>query len=252
MSLLFVVALSGLTAWTHPAQVTAQDAGFPYEVLPSTSDQQPPPQESDAARVKQTVRKYQVNIVYCYEAHRKEDPTLEGRVETRFTIQSGRVKQASIVENTTGSEALGDCMTDRIERWRFPVDVDGEFFYPFILILRTDSSVQLGTPALPAGVDPEAFSQALGYYRGRIAHCQWLQSQSSHPHSGRLELEWQVVDGRAQELRVALDTLDNPELTQCVVQRVREIPMPAGVQGRVLQPIEFAPRPPTPEPERRR
>lgn len=88
--------------------------------------------EGDPAKVKDVVNKYRGQVKYCYEQQLKANPSLEGRVEVEFTVGNGRVMSASVFVNTTGDQALGDCILGKIKRWRFPAELETDVSYPFI------------------------------------------------------------------------------------------------------------------------
>ncbi|MCB9761542.1 MAG: AgmX/PglI C-terminal domain-containing protein [Alphaproteobacteria bacterium] len=90
-------------------------------------------EEGDAGAVRKVVKKYSGQIKYCYESQLKSDPTLQGRVDVSFTVNKGRVVNASLFSNSTGNDALGKCIVGKVKLWRFPDDVQGEVVYPFIL-----------------------------------------------------------------------------------------------------------------------
>jgi hypothetical protein len=90
-------------------------------------------ESGDAAKVKSVVKKQSGQVKYCYESQLKANPTLAGRVEITFLVKAGRVTSAKAVSNSTGSDALGQCIVGKVKSWRFDEDVVGEFTYPFSL-----------------------------------------------------------------------------------------------------------------------
>ncbi|MEZ4235973.1 MAG: AgmX/PglI C-terminal domain-containing protein [Myxococcota bacterium] len=80
-----------------------------------------------------TIKQYAGQLRYCYESILKTDPTLEGRVEVRWTVQGGKVVGVPyVVANTTGSGELGECVVRKIRRWEFPPDAEGDMSFPFL------------------------------------------------------------------------------------------------------------------------
>ena len=49
-----------------------------------------------------------------------------------LNAKQGRVTSASVQQNTTGDEALGDCIAKKVVRWPFPTEFSGETVYPFV------------------------------------------------------------------------------------------------------------------------
>ena len=61
------------------------------------------------------------DIRQCYDAARKKQPTLEGRVEVRFTIdQTGRVTSSVVTGSTVKEHVLEKCIADAVGKWQFP------------------------------------------------------------------------------------------------------------------------------------
>lgn len=75
---------------------------------------------------------YRGQIKYCYDQRLKALPGLQGRVEVDFTVGRGRVLSAAVFLNSTGDQALADCIVGKIERWRFPAELETEVTYPFL------------------------------------------------------------------------------------------------------------------------
>lgn len=47
-------------------------------------------------------------------------------------VAGGEVEGLTIVLNTTRDDALGDCIKNKIRRWQFPEDVEGDVSWPFV------------------------------------------------------------------------------------------------------------------------
>ncbi len=92
--------------------------------------------ELDGRVVTARVRSYMAGIRRCYETELRHDPTLAGKVTTKFTIlESGTVTNVTTVLNTTGSAPLAQCVGGIIDRMRFrsgPVGGSVDFSYPFV------------------------------------------------------------------------------------------------------------------------
>ena len=90
----------------------------------------------DRDLIRRVIREHRREIRSCYESQLRTDPTLEGRVVVRFTISAdGSVASASIAESDVASDAVGECMANRVERWRFPETENGGLVrvsYPFV------------------------------------------------------------------------------------------------------------------------
>jgi TonB family protein len=89
----------------------------------------------DSDAISRVVRTRKRMVQDCYERELKRDPSLSGKIEIEFTIdESGRVSEAYVSRNQMGSDAVGDCITARIRRWRFPKPDGGSVTvnFPFI------------------------------------------------------------------------------------------------------------------------
>jgi hypothetical protein len=79
-----------------------------------------------------------VQIDKCYEraakATTRADP-LRGTIELNLTIlPSGDTSDVRVVENDTGSDELGGCLTALLRSWKFPSPgaESIEFLWPFV------------------------------------------------------------------------------------------------------------------------
>ena len=90
----------------------------------------------DSALVVQMIKTRIGAIRACYERELKRDPTLAGKVTIQFTIeQQGNVSGVKVTENSTGDGAVGQCVANAIQRFRFNPGPDGgsvTFSYPFV------------------------------------------------------------------------------------------------------------------------
>jgi TonB family protein len=89
----------------------------------------------DSAEIAKVVRRRKGAVKNCYERQLKRNPKLAGTVKIQFTIQqSGRIGQATVLQNTTGDSGLGTCIVSQIKRWRFRKPDGGSVTvaYPFV------------------------------------------------------------------------------------------------------------------------
>jgi len=88
----------------------------------------------DMGAVKKYIARKKGQVRSCYEAELKVDPSLAGKVEVVWTVNpDGSVSGVTVDANTTGNQALGDCVVRRIKRWQFPeAEEEFEISYPFI------------------------------------------------------------------------------------------------------------------------
>jgi hypothetical protein len=91
----------------------------------------------DENQVKATVAKFSGQLQYCYEKQLKVVPTLEGRIEVRWSVANGAVVgKPTVTANSTNDAELADCVAQKIRRWTFPADVEGDMSYPFLFQLK--------------------------------------------------------------------------------------------------------------------
>lgn len=91
----------------------------------------------DENQVKATVAKFSGQLQYCYEKQLKVTPTLEGRIEVGWQVAGGAVTgKPFVISNTSNDAELAECVIQKIRRWTFPADVEGEMSYPFLFQLK--------------------------------------------------------------------------------------------------------------------
>ena len=166
-----------------------------------------PVEQDEAGSVQRVVRQYAGQVSYCYEAQLKSDPTLQGRVEVAFTVHDGRVTSASVSENTTGSDALGKCIVNKVGKWRFPEEIEGDIVYPFVLSPVAGPSWKL---APGSGGGPLSAKQ-----RRRVESCHQDALERNPGLQGELQLT--TTDGDAT---VGHNDTGDAELAACLVDRV--------------------------------
>ena len=81
------------------------------------------------------IQRYAPGIQFCYGNELKREPTLRGKLVLALTVAaSGEVSEASVVQNTTGSQRLASCALAQVRDWRFPAIASGAttFQAPFV------------------------------------------------------------------------------------------------------------------------
>ena len=81
------------------------------------------------------VRRYAAGIQYCYENELKRESSLAGKVVVAITIAAaGNVLNATVVDDSIGSEAMLGCAMAQIREWKFPKIDEGvvTFRAPFV------------------------------------------------------------------------------------------------------------------------
>lgn len=81
------------------------------------------------------IQKYAPGIQYCYENELKRDPGRRGKLVVAISVAAnGSVTEATVVQNTVGSDRLASCALGQIREWRFPAIAGGvtSFQAPFL------------------------------------------------------------------------------------------------------------------------
>jgi hypothetical protein len=93
--------------------------------------------ESITRGIREVVESHRDVIEDCYRRAAKEwarEEPLAGRVDVHLEIvASGDAEDVRVVENQTGSEALGACLVGLMRTWRYPAPGEEpmEFIWPF-------------------------------------------------------------------------------------------------------------------------
>lgn len=75
----------------------------------------------DKNAVSAVISRQKSAVQSCYERELKKNPNIGGKLVVQFTIgTAGRVTSASVVSDSVGSPAVGQCVVSRIQSWRFP------------------------------------------------------------------------------------------------------------------------------------
>lgn len=90
----------------------------------------------DASVVVRTIKARLSAIKGCYERELKRNPTLAGKVTIEFTIEErGTVSAVKVKDNSTGDQAVAECVAAAVRRFRFNPGPDGGsvvYSYPFV------------------------------------------------------------------------------------------------------------------------
>jgi hypothetical protein len=85
------------------------------------------PSDSDLLEVREAMKRQASSIRGCYQSQ------LAGRVEVKFTIADGVVTGApTVLQNTTGSGELENCVVEQLASWSFPSDILGTHSIPLL------------------------------------------------------------------------------------------------------------------------
>lgn len=93
--------------------------------------------ELDAFVVRQRLSRHLPKINRCYESALRREPQLAGKIAVHFAVaKKGDVREVTVVENTTGSELVGRCVSRIVEHLSFQQRKKGKnlvhFTFPFV------------------------------------------------------------------------------------------------------------------------
>jgi hypothetical protein len=88
---------------------------------------------SSTGSIQDVLARKKGQVQYCYELILKDKPDVSGRLAISLEIEAGQVTHATLSENTTRSNELGQCVTDKILRWQFAPEITESVYLPFAL-----------------------------------------------------------------------------------------------------------------------
>lgn len=88
----------------------------------------------DKEPIRRVIRAHLDQVRACYEAGLARDPSLDGRVVIRFTIdRDGTVGESEVTSTTLTDPAVGECIAEAALGWRFLAGAVIRVSYPFVL-----------------------------------------------------------------------------------------------------------------------
>ena len=92
--------------------------------------------------IAQIIRSHLGEIRYCYERQLSADPSLQGKVQVRFTIGAqGAVTDKRVNQTTLNNGFVEGCILQRVAQWNFPKPKGGvqvAVTYPFLFRLSSE------------------------------------------------------------------------------------------------------------------
>jgi len=82
--------------------------------------------------------------------------------------------------------------------------------------------------------------EVLKGYKPQVVYCYQRSLKLTPGVQGRVELQIDIADGRAQQVEVLTDTTGAEGLADCLVRRVRSWGFPAGIETRFFHPFAFS------------
>ena len=87
--------------------------------------------KTDNADVRKVLRENHGQLVYCYETSLKANPELSGRLTLSVTVNEGVVTSVDTPVNTLTDPQVSECITRKVQGWRFPAVFTSELTFPF-------------------------------------------------------------------------------------------------------------------------
>lgn len=85
----------------------------------------------DGPAVRQTIQRHMGELGVCYSSILGRRP-LAGTIDLAFTLTGGRPDRVRVDTDSVGDPELAACMVERVERWLFPIDLEGDVAWPFV------------------------------------------------------------------------------------------------------------------------
>jgi hypothetical protein len=123
-------------AMSKPVLETVSSTPSQPSTVPGSDEEMKKEAEAslDADSIRFVVKSHLSQVHACYERAFK-DASPGGRVEIGFAITpDGSAARVHTETNSTGSEALANCLEGRVRSWQFPRPVGGDYelIYPFV------------------------------------------------------------------------------------------------------------------------
>ena len=160
---------------TLPADAPGDHAPLSIPPPESPTDPEPesePPLSRDEIRL--VVRAKLPEVRACFDAGLVSEPTLEGRVALRFTIDAGgRVRAPEVVEDQLASSQVATCLIAALEHWQFPRPREGReltIVYPFHFTAE-DTLRAAGLPRVEGTLRPAAVGEVFADHQAELDEC---------------------------------------------------------------------------------
>ena len=233
-----------MTAWAHPgAAGTHAEAAVEAALDAARQGSAHLSGPLDKDEIRAVVRKKSAEVRYCYEDALSTVPTLEGDVLVRFVISvTGAVASARVTSSTLGSEAVEECMIERVKAWTFPkVNGGGTVVvnYPFAFS-SADGSAGKGSdrkvegvkrPPVHGSLSKELIRRVVRANRGELRRCYEKQLRKNPKLRGEVKVKFIIGGtGRIEGATVTQSTLRNAKVEACMVDAIKKwvFPKPKG------------------------
>ncbi|MEZ4322570.1 MAG: AgmX/PglI C-terminal domain-containing protein [Myxococcota bacterium] len=94
--------------------------------------------------------------------------------------------------------------------------------------------------------DADLVQEAVRSYQGSLRACYNALLRRDPDAGGRIEVSWELLDGRAQNLAILSDGIGDPTMATCLTTKIEAWEFPDTVSGDVTWPFVFRPAAATP------
>jgi hypothetical protein len=111
--------------------------GTPVTLTPIGPTDDGPTSTLTEKDINDVIQHAKARLTSCYQREVNHDSTLAGTVQVRFEIAAnGSVTGARVTSSTVRSEAVSECLTERISFLKFPAKGRAVVNYPFVFSVR--------------------------------------------------------------------------------------------------------------------
>ncbi|MEO8845821.1 MAG: AgmX/PglI C-terminal domain-containing protein [Kofleriaceae bacterium] len=111
--------------------------GTPIALTPIGPTEDGPTSTLTEKDISDVIQHAKARLTSCYQREVNHDSTLAGTVQVRFEIAAnGSVTSARVTSSTVRSEAVSECLTERISFLKFPAKGRAVVNYPFVFALK--------------------------------------------------------------------------------------------------------------------
>jgi TonB family protein len=211
----------------------------------------------DMAAAMNVVKANTGDVKGCYEqALRRGLIATSGRAEIRLGIDAeGRVSREEVVFHEIGDEAFKACLIEKMRVWRFPKSSSpSEVAFPVVfqgseagrpspLPSGLASKILPASPPSSGEMDPAIVAKKIRDRMPDVRRCYEAALVRAPKLSGRVELKFTIdADGRVSRPSLAISTLNDAQVENCLIELSRSwtFPPPEGGPVEVSFPFEFS------------
>jgi hypothetical protein len=215
----------------------------------------------DSMAVNKVIKSRLTAIKMCYEKALQKKPTLEGKLNLRFTIgMSGSVTNAVVSSKTLADTELNSCLINKVKTFIFPKPEGGSVVYLFHFVFKpTDGkkpsetsvtikgSASAGTCQKVGGkgiITPAEVNKTVKSRLTALKMCYEKALKDNPSLKGKIILRFAIgKNGRVTSSSIASDYIKDPGVSSCLIEKVKTFAFtkPDGGEVELTFPIVFQP-----------